>query len=192
MKSLFNINQEYDQLIDALMDNGGEVTPELEEALKINAEELETKLHNYHYAIKHLEGNILVVKEEIERLKDKTTSASKIIDKLKEVIKNAILKYGKDKPDGKGKAIKYTDLHLYTVAQKKIVVTNEEAVPNDCKFGNLKLDLDSYLKLVSEKPEYQDSKYEVDISVSTVKSKLDAGIEVPGVMLQDDCYVTRK
>lgn len=66
--SLFHIEKEYLQLVDTLIANEGETTPELEQALQINKEQLQQKGVGYGYIIKELEYDVDVIDIELKRL----------------------------------------------------------------------------------------------------------------------------
>ena len=68
VKSIFEINTDYIELADLLDELGGELTPEIEERLKINREELEAKVKAYVHLIRVRESNITAVDNEIARL----------------------------------------------------------------------------------------------------------------------------
>ena len=81
MNTLFKISEDHLALMRELEDNGGELTTELEELLKINQEELEQKCLGYDEIIKLLETQKDLADKEIER-----------IDKFREVKVNQINK----------------------------------------------------------------------------------------------------
>ena len=101
MGNLFDIQAEYFDIISELEELEGEITPELEERLKINAKELEFKLKAYYYYVKQNEGNIKTLNDEIERLQNKKVSIENINGRLKEKMKEALLLFGNN-----GKKIK--------------------------------------------------------------------------------------
>ena len=53
--NLFNIKQEYINLVNTIIDNNGELSPELSQALAINETELKEKAINYGYVIRSFE-----------------------------------------------------------------------------------------------------------------------------------------
>ena len=67
-KSLFQIENEYWLLAQQIMDNEGEASLEEQNLLAINKEELQNKSTNYGMLIKSLEGEILVIDSELDRL----------------------------------------------------------------------------------------------------------------------------
>ena len=96
-KSLYNIAAEYQHLSDQLIESEGELTPELQELLSINKDELEYKGQSYAMVIKGYESDITVIDSEIQRLKDLATRRNKAIERLKNNLKAAMLLYGYDK-----------------------------------------------------------------------------------------------
>lgn len=84
--NIFQITAEYRQLEEALIENGGEVTPELETALQINQEQLQEKGINYGYLIKSLKYQLDIVKAEKERIEDIKKRIEKTIDRLESTL----------------------------------------------------------------------------------------------------------
>ena len=91
--NLYQIENEYLQLSEMLIDSEGELTPELIEALEINGNNLKNKAVNYGYVIKQMEGNVDLIDAEIKRLQAMKKSRVNAADTLKETIKTAMLMY---------------------------------------------------------------------------------------------------
>ena len=87
---LYEIEQSYVQLANQIIDNEGEVTPELETALQLTIENLETKGRGYGFIIKDLENDIDSIDKEIARLTAFKKSRSKTVDRLKETLSDAM------------------------------------------------------------------------------------------------------
>ena len=88
--------------------------------------EIEIKAENYAKIIRELEGDMSVIKNEIDRLKSKKERIEKNIEKLKENLKEAMLETGKTK-------IK-TDLFSIGIQKnggKAPMIIDEDMVPND-------------------------------------------------------------
>ena len=66
--SLYAITKEQQHLEELLIETGGELTPELEEALAINQENFLVKAENYGYSILRIEAHIAAVEEQERRL----------------------------------------------------------------------------------------------------------------------------
>ena len=88
MKTLFEITQEVIELASLLEE--GEFTPELEQQLAITREELENKSINYARVIKQVESDVLTIEKEMSRLLDLKDAKTKVIDRMKESVSNAM------------------------------------------------------------------------------------------------------
>lgn len=100
MANIYNIQQDLLAIFDELEDNGGELTPELEEKLVIKEEEFKDKIKSYSDVIKLLETDITSIKEEMARLKDLQKSKENNIDRLKKIIIEAIELFGDSSKTG--------------------------------------------------------------------------------------------
>lgn len=92
-KSLFLIENEYWLLAQQILDNEGEASVEEQNLLSINKEELQNKATNYGMLIKSLEGESLVIDNEIERLSKLANQRSKLVTRLKTAISEAMKLY---------------------------------------------------------------------------------------------------
>ena len=63
MANIYQISQELLAIFDELEENGGELTPELEEQLNITREEFKDKIKSYSNVVKMLENDIVDIKE---------------------------------------------------------------------------------------------------------------------------------
>jgi len=97
MSNLYNITQEYLDIASKLMELDGELTDELNEALAINKNDLETKATNYAYVILQAQMDSEIIDKEIERLMSAKARRTNMIARLKERVKNAMQIYGIDK-----------------------------------------------------------------------------------------------
>ena len=93
MSNIYKIETEYRDLISVLVENGGELTPEIEQALQINQKDLYRKSESYAYAIKELDGEIDIIKSEIERLQALISKRDKSICRMKETVLKAMELY---------------------------------------------------------------------------------------------------
>lgn len=92
MNTLFNITARAQQLARALEE--GELTPELENELVINQNELQEKATNYAYAIKSLESDIDTIDIEMKRLRALKEAKTNAADRMKGCVVNAFQIYG--------------------------------------------------------------------------------------------------
>ena len=88
--SLYNIEQNYLTLVENLIENGGELTPELETELEITKQDLQNKGICYGFIVKELEGNIDLIDLEIKRLNALKKPLVNSIDRLKNNLSQAM------------------------------------------------------------------------------------------------------
>ena len=93
--NLYNITTEMKNLTLQLEE--GELTPELEQALVINQDQLQAKAIDYCYVIKNLESDSEAIDNEIKRLKAMKEAKDNTVDRLKEAVRTAMLSAGIDK-----------------------------------------------------------------------------------------------
>lgn len=121
-KSIFNIESEYLELMQEIEYAEGELTPELEERLTINKEDLEKKAVSYGYYIKTIDNDAVLVKTEIDRLQRILKAKEKQSEDLKERIKNAMIKHGIQK-------IQLNNLTLSFRASRSLEIDNTSDIP---------------------------------------------------------------
>ena len=93
--NLYEITQ--DTLYLSLLLETDELTPELEQALVINQEQLQSKAGNYAKVIANIQSDADAIDQEIKRLKAMKESKERAIDRLKDAVKNAMLVSNIDK-----------------------------------------------------------------------------------------------
>lgn len=94
MDSLYNIEQELLDVIATLEDNGGELTPELEERLIIGQDNLREKLTSYVAVINEMTAKIDACKCEEKRISSLRKSRENTLDRIKESVLNAVRLFG--------------------------------------------------------------------------------------------------
>ena len=95
--NLYQIKNEYLTLASQL--EQGELTPEIEQQLQINEEQLKEKAINYGYVIRSFEYDNDIIDAEIKRLKQLKEQKENAIDKLKSAVSDAMQLYGIEKID---------------------------------------------------------------------------------------------
>ena len=128
-KSIFEIDKELYALYDEIEEAGGEITPEIEEKLELNGQEMTNKVKSITNYINKLKADILAIKSETDRLAKLKKSKENIIAGLTKLVLFAINKYGKE--DKKGK--KWIDWGTGKVGVRK----SESVEVNDKKVENL-------------------------------------------------------
>jgi seryl-tRNA synthetase len=87
--NLYEITREAMELASLLETE--ELTPELEQALVINQDQLQAKANNYAKVIVNIQSDADAIDVEIKRLKAMKESKERAITRLKEAVKNAML-----------------------------------------------------------------------------------------------------
>lgn len=100
-KSIFDIDRELYSLYNEIEEAGGEITPEMEEKLEINGQEMTNKVKNITNFINNLNADILAIKSETDRLARLKKSKENTIKGLTNLVLFAIKKYGKEDKKGK-------------------------------------------------------------------------------------------
>lgn len=124
--NIFDIENSIFAIYNELEENGGEFTPEIEEQLEINKENLKDKIIGYTKVIANCEGNNDMIDKEIERLKTIKRRNDNIIDKLKSILIDTVLMFGEDTKSG-GKVYDY-GLGKINISNSYTVEVNEKEV----------------------------------------------------------------
>ena len=117
--NLYELTDSYLKVLE-LIENGEEG---LEDTLESINDTIEVKAENYAKIIRNLEGNVNMLKAEVERLNSRKKSIEGNVDRLKENLKMAMIVTGKEK-------IK-TGLFNITVANNPVAVNviDEKLIP---------------------------------------------------------------
>jgi hypothetical protein len=122
MNTLFNITARAQQLARALEED--DLTPELENELVINQNELQEKGINYAYAIKSLESDIDIIDNEMKRLRALKEVKTNAIDRMKDAVVNAFQIYGITE-------VKSATLKLSLRRSESVEVVNIDQLPEN-------------------------------------------------------------
>lgn len=120
--NLFEIEKDYRVIANEVIDAEGELTPELEERLAINQQQLETKGRAYGYVIKERQYDNDIIEAEIARLIVFQKRNNRTIDKLKEALKNSMEVFGVEE-------IKSPTLKICFLKSKAVIIDDESEVP---------------------------------------------------------------
>lgn len=156
-KSLFKIEQEYLSIAQQLIDNGGEVTEELQAAIAINEADLQTKSTNYSFVIKQMEGDVEIIDKEMARLTKLKKARNNSIERLESAIKQAMEFYQIEE-------IKTPLIKINFRKSKQVIV-------NDAKLLDTK-----YIKITTSE----------SIDKVKIKEDIEAGLPVTGAVLQEN------
>lgn len=95
--NIYQIQNEFQLIIAEVINNDGEITPELETALTINKEQLQSKAIDYSYVIKQLDSDCEQIDAELKRLQQLKKVRTNLAERLKDTISNAMNLYEVEK-----------------------------------------------------------------------------------------------
>jgi hypothetical protein len=166
-KSIFEISEDYLKTINELetymVDNDtDEVPAHLDEALALNKDELDTKLKNYYFYIKEIEGKIQTIKDHVAQMNAKKKAYEKQIARLKSYVHTGLSLYGETNKSGN---------HTYKTDLFKVTASNTKR-----------------LKIVDESliPEvYKREVYSIKIDNTQLKKDIQNGAEIEGAIIDE-------
>ena len=131
--NLFNIQHEYLLLINQIIENGGEVTPQQELNLQITREQLQGKGTNYAFVIKKLDAECDIIDAEIKRLTELKKVRQNACERLKANISHAMQIFEVDKIESpliklsfrKSQSVNVADVNSLPNEYKTIKVTEQ-------------------------------------------------------------------
>jgi len=137
MANIFEIKEEYYKVFDEIEELDGELTPELEERLKIAEDNLEEKIKAYYAKIATIKGEVETIKDEAKRLASLRTTKENLTDRLKKTILEATLEFGCEGKSG-NKKLDFDTLKTYSV-NKDIVEVDDDFDNPDYMYVTIKL-----------------------------------------------------
>lgn len=124
MDNIYQLSQELLNIFDIIEENGGEITPEIEENLKVTEQSFNNKIKDYINVVKYYKNDINLIKSEIERLKSLQESKEKTIERINKIIIDAISTFGKENKNG-NKYIDYGTGKISIRTLKKVEVDDD-------------------------------------------------------------------
>ena len=100
-KSIFDIDRELLDIFEELEENGGELTPEIEEKLQLNSQEITRKVKSYIAYINKLKADEAAIKSEQDRLTALKKSKDNTIKSITNLVLYAIHNFGNEDKKGK-------------------------------------------------------------------------------------------
>ena len=113
--NIFNISQELEDIFYQIEENGGEITPELEERLAITEDKLHDKLDSYRRIYSKFMSDAKTCKEEETRIAKLRKSKESQAERLKDTMLTAVQQFGALGKSG-NRLINLPDAKLYTKA----------------------------------------------------------------------------
>lgn len=131
--TLYQIEQNYLQIAEQLIDNGGEISPEIEQSLAITEEQLQNKSVAYSFVIKEMDGEVEIIENEIKRLQAMKKARENASQRLKDNIKHAMDLFNIDEIKTplvkinfrKSKAVEVDDVNKLSALYKVVKVTEQ-------------------------------------------------------------------
>jgi phenylalanyl-tRNA synthetase alpha subunit len=146
-KSIYEIENTHLQLVSYLIENGGELTPEIETALAINEVELQTKSVAYSFVLKDIDSTIEQIDAELKRLNEIKKRHLKASERLIDTLKNALLIFGVEKIETplvkisfrNSESVEVNDLALlnkeYTKVSEPVITADKVKIKEAIKKG---------------------------------------------------------
>lgn len=155
--TLYGITAELNGILAQLEELGGEITPELEQALAINEEQFLAKAEDYGHAILNLKGMAAAAKAEKERLAGLQKFYENAQKRLSDALSNAMQVFGHDKVEN---------------ATMRLSLRHTTATEVD--------DIDQI------PAEFKTTKVEVVADKTAIKKAIQSGEDVPGARLVEN------
>lgn len=123
-KSIYQISDELQLIINEIEENGGEITEDIEQKLAISQDELESKIDNYCNIIASVNSNIDFCKKEKQRINDLQNTKKTLVDTLKKRVLEAVERFGYEGKSG-NKVIDTQTHKLFTKNTQLVIVDRE-------------------------------------------------------------------
>ena len=131
--NIYQIQNEYLLLVNQIIDNGGEITPQQELNLQITRDQLQDKGTNYAFVIKKLDAECDIIDAEIKRLSELKKVRQNACERLKANISNAMQIFEVDKIESpliklsfrKSQSVNVADVNSLPNEYKTIKVTEQ-------------------------------------------------------------------
>ena len=147
MNNLYDISSDLQAIHNAIIEQDGELTPDLEASLDRLNLELSNKVHGIGKWLRNLEGNEAAIQAEIDRLEKRKKSISNLETRLKEYVKLCMHKANKKKLEfplftariqANPPSVEITDEHKLPakyVVIKQISEIDKKQILHDLKLG---------------------------------------------------------
>ena len=175
-RNLFQLTTDMVAIEDALWENGGELTPELEEAMNETAASLVAKTDGYGALIRKFDSAASAIDAEIKRLQALKKTATNAVDRLKGRILFSMQANGMSKLDGQ--------LTKFSLRRSEKTVTDDESILAPYLFA-----LEEFAKTL---PTYITLG---DLKVNKTKIKeiaKEEGVLIPGAVIEENWSVIMK
>lgn len=121
-KSIYAIQGEYIELMNAIEDNEGELTEELSAQLDITKEQLEDKATSYCYLSKQIDVDTNQIDAEIKRLQAIKSAKVRLQEELEKRVTEALERFGITK-------VEHNNLKISFRKSKQLIILPDAKVP---------------------------------------------------------------
>lgn len=157
--SLYQITREQEYLNFMLEESGGELTPEIEEALALNMDNMAEKSGNYCATIAKYSAMGAAIKAEVQRLQAYAKTCARIEETLKARMLDAMQTFGIDK-------MEVGTYRLGTRKSTAVVIDNEAEVPSQFIKVTTSVDKTAIKAAIKEGQEVAGAHIETNINIS--------------------------
>lgn len=175
-RNLFQLTSDMSAIEEALWENGGELTPELEEAMTETKESLIAKIDGYGALIRNFDASAATIDAEIKRLTALKKTAERASERLKARVLDSMQFNNISKLDGA-----YTK---FSLRRSERTVTDDESIlaPYYFTIEAVRSTLPPYVQLGDLK-----------VSKQVIKDMIKKdGIQIPGASLEENWSVTMR
>lgn len=152
--TLYRISEEMSAILNAIEENGGEITEEQEQALAISEEQFADKAYDYGHVILNLDYTVEVIKNEIERLTRLKKSAENAQKRVKSALVSAMVQLNHP-------TVETPTMRISLRHSTATEVTDIDSIPQ----------------------EFKTTKVEVVADKTAIKKAIQSGEDVPGARL---------
>ena len=189
-RSLWQITKEFEDLLEEILENEGEISSDEEELLAINRSDADEKLEDYYYSMQKLEALIGVYKTQQDYFKKKIRDVDVTLDSLKKRVLTSLAVIGEEKlTDGGRTGFSYTTKYrkFSAIPTSKVNITSMEIVPDEYKRYEVKNKLDSETAKAIKKL-YPVVSMSVEVNLTSIKSAMKTE-DIAGVEIEEGQYL---
>jgi len=121
--NLFQIEQAHLDLIEELIENGGALTPEIEEQMRFSEDAFYSKMQSYALVVKQLNGETDLLADAIAELQKKKKQREMTVDTMKGRMLQAMFAFEKEK-------FKTPMVSVWIGKSKKLKIIKEADIPS--------------------------------------------------------------
>lgn len=165
MASLFQLTQEEIHFIALMEDNGGELTPEIEEDLAIRRTNWEYKAEAYSKFILKLEGEADQASAEIKRIQGLKKAKEATAERLKSALLTALQVFGNEDPKTGVRRYETALAKLSTRKSQAVEITDEASLPDECFVVKREVSKTAIKKLLEEGQELEGAGIKENVSL---------------------------